>query len=121
MSYSKILSLPKYDGTWDWCRTASSSLYVNPKLGAFTQRFMSGDKSNGEQQFLTTSKMKEIRKTAEQWEEMNAAQRAAVSFMDGILENQKKEIDAACAHTNKSKQSQQGVDPVETFLSQINW
>ena len=28
--------------------------------------------------------------------------------------------DAACAHTNKSKQSQQGSNPVETFLSQIN-
>ena len=82
---------------------------------------MSGDKSNGERQFLTTSEMKEIRKTAEQWEGMNAASRAAVSFTDGIVENRKKEIDTACAHTNDSKQSQQGLDPVETFLSQINW
>ena len=97
MSYSKILSLPKYDGTWDWFRTASSSLYVNPELGAFTQRFMSGVKSNGERQFLTTSEMKEIRKTAEQWEEMSAAQRAAVPFTDGIVENRKKEIDARIA------------------------
>ena len=82
---------------------------------------MSGDKSIGEQQFLTTSEMKEIRKTAEQSEGMSAAQRAAVPFTDGIVENRKKEIDAACAHTNKSKQSRQGVDPVDTFLSQINW
>ena len=52
---------------------------------------------------------------------MSAAQKAAVSFTDEVVENRKKEIDAACAHTNESKQSQQGVDPVDTFLSQINW
>ena len=65
--------------------------------------------------------MQEIRKTAEQWEGMSAAQRAAVPFTDGIVENRKKEVYAACAHTNESKHSQQGFDPVDSALSQINW
>ena len=51
---------------------------------------MSGDKSNDEQQFLTTSEMKEIHKTAEQWEGMNATQRAAVPFTDEVVEDRKK-------------------------------
>ena len=77
---------------------------------------MSDDKSNGEQQFLTTSEMKEIRKTAEQWEGMNAAQRAAVPFTDGIVENRKKEIDARIAEIELDSEQEKIIIP--DFISE---